>query len=203
MKTLLSFLVFASIAFSAHAQKDNDHRSGILAVTVGAAANYYYGQGNHNFGKFESERVNWQLNAMLGLTIGRDKHDHRTILGAFGSFGLNNANTISNIFADQEYITTATSQSSNNNNYTLEGGLLIAELLRISTGVGQQVFNDQIIASKNGINFDATSLKYNSTTVGFNFNAGPVGIVLNCNFNYGKDYTKTIINPSAGLNLRL
>ncbi len=202
MKTFLSFLVFTSIVFSAHAQKDNDNRRGALAVSVGAAANYYYGQGNRNFGKFETERVNWQLNGMLGITIVRDKGDRRTIIGAFGSFGLNNANTISNIFADQDYITTATRQSSNNNAYSLEGGLLIAELFRISTGIGQQVFDKQSIASKNGINFDATSLKFNSTTVGFNFNAGPVGIVLNCNFNYGKDYTNTIINPSAGLNLR-
>ncbi|MEJ7587991.1 MAG: hypothetical protein WKI04_10570 [Ferruginibacter sp.] len=202
MKTLLSFLIFTAIAFSAHAQNDNEHRRGALAVSVGAAANYYYGQGDHNFSKFENERVNWQLNGMLGITIGRDKADRRTVLGAFGSFGLNNANTISNIFADQGYITTATSQSSNNNAYTLEGGLLIADVFRISTGVGQQIFNNQSIASTNGINFDATSLKFNSTTVGFNINVGAVGLLLNCNFNYGKDYVNTIIYPSAGLNFR-
>ncbi|MEP7143993.1 MAG: hypothetical protein ABI707_14020 [Ferruginibacter sp.] len=202
MKTILFILVFTSFAFYSRAQSDNDHHRGALAVSVGAAATYYYGQGNHNFSKFENDRVNWQINGMLGLTIGRDKADRRTIIGAFGSFGLNNANTISNIFADQEYITLATSQSSNNNAYTLEGGLLIAEIFRVSTGVGQQIFDNQSIASKNGINFDATTLKFNSTTVGFNFNVGAVGIVLNCNFNYGKDYVNTIINPSAGLNFR-
>ena len=201
MKTLLSFLLVFSIGISAHAQNEKDRR-GALAVSIGAAANYYYGQGNRNFGKFETERVNWQLDGMLGLALGRDKSNRRTIIGAFGSFGLNNDNTISNIFADQGYITTATSQSSNNNAYTLEAGLFISEIFRISTGVGQQIFNNQAIASTNGIKLNATSLKYNSTTVGFNFYVGTVGLMLNCNFNYGKDYTNTVIIPSAGLNLR-
>jgi len=78
---------------------------------------------------------------------------------------------------------------------------LIGEVFRISTGVGQQVFNKQTIASDNGIQFQATSLKYNSTTVGFNFNISAVAIILNCSFEYGQDYTKTVIVPSAGLML--
>lgn len=201
MKILLLFLVFSLSAFSIQAQSEG--KSSGIAVSIGAAANYYYGQGNRNFDKFENERVNWQINAMLGFTLGRDKNDRRTIIGGFGSFGLNNANTINRIFDDQEYVTLATSQSSNNNAYQVEGGLFIAEMVRISTGLGQQVFNKQVITSREGIDLDATSLKYNSTTVGFNFNAGPVGFVINCNFNYGRDYNKTVIIPSAGLNIRL
>lgn len=200
MKNSITFLAVFLSAFSLKAQSEKKN-SGI-AVSIGAAVNYYYGQGDRNFGKFENERVNWQINGMIGLTLGRDKNDRRTMIGGFGSFGLNNASTVKQIFQDQGYITTATGQSANNNAYQIEGGLLIAEKLRISTGVGQQIFNKQSLASKNGINLAATSLKYNSTTVGLNFNAGLAALVLNFNFNYGQDYSETVINPSVGLNIR-
>ena len=200
MKNSITFLAVFLSAFSLKAQSEKKNTG--IAVSIGAAVNYYYGQGDRNFGKFENERVNWQINGMIGLTLGRDKNDRRTMIGGFGSFGLNNASTVKQIFQDQGYITTATGQSANNNAYQIEGGLLIAEKLRISTGVGQQIFNKQSLASKNGINLAATSLKYNSTTVGLNFNAGLAALVLNFNFNYGQDYSETVINPSVGLNIR-
>jgi len=187
--------------FSVKAQNKNNTRSGI-AVSIGGAANYYYGPGDRNFGKFENDRLNWQLNGMLGLTIARDKNDHRTMLAGFGNFGMNNAKTVEHIFDDQGYITTALNQNSQNNVYQIEGGLLVAEVFRISTGVGQQIFNKQIIASNNGIDIQSTSLKYNSTTVGFNLNVSSVAIIIDCNFNYGKDYSTTVVKPSAGLMLR-
>lgn len=205
MKTYI--LIFALSIFSVYSAKaqnnyknNNSTKSGIV-ISIGAAANYYYGPGNLNFDKYQGDRVNWQANGMLGLTIARDKSDHRTMLAGFGSFGMNNASTVSHILDDQGYVTTALSQNSNNNVYQVEGGLLIGEVFRISTGVGQQVFNKQTIASDNGIQFQATSLKYNSTTVGFNFNVSAVAIIINCNFQYGQDYTKTVVVPSAGLML--
>jgi hypothetical protein len=121
------------------------------------------------------------------------------MIAAFGDYGINNKRTMERIFDDQEYVTLATDQGSSNNFYAIDGGVLIGEILRLSTGVGSQLYNDQTIASSNGINFQSTQLNYYSSTVGFNFNISNVAIILNCNFNYGKDYTKTIIKPSAGL----
>lgn len=204
MKITAILLIVSSLsAFSAKGQNNNNNRSNGIAVSLGASANYYYGPGDRNFGEFEDDRLNYQLNGMLGLTIARDNNYRRTMIAGFGSFGINNAKTIGNIFDDQGYITTALNQNSANNFYQLEGGLLVAEVFRISTGVGQQVFNKQAIASTtDGIELQATSLKYNSTTVGFNFNVSAVAIAINCNFEYGQDYTKTVIVPSAGLMLR-
>lgn len=207
MKKIAFCLIAVTCSFfSAKAQNtDYNNRSSKksgVAVSIGAAANYYYGPGDLNFDKFDNDRLNYQLNAMLGLTIGRDRNDHRTMLAGFGSFGINNASTMENIFSDQGYVTTALDQNSSNNFYQLEGGLLIAEVFRISTGVGQQIFNKQTIASNNGVSLEATSLKYNSTTVGFNFNVAAFAIVINCNFEYGQDFTKTVVVPSAGLMLR-
>lgn len=214
MKNITIFLAATILSvFSVNAQnnRNNDFRnrndnsnnkSNGIAVSLGAAVNYYYGPGDRNFGKFDDDRLNWQINGMLGLTIARDKNDHRTMIAGFGSFGMNNAKTVNHIFDDQGYISLLPDQNSNNNVYQLEGGLLIAEVFRISTGVGQQVFNKQVLVSGNGIQTEATSLKYNSTTVGFNFNVSAVAITINCGFNYGQDYTKTVIVPSAGLMLR-
>ncbi len=208
--TILIFTLFLFSGFTAKAQNNfrnnnqndnNDSKNSGIVISLGAAGNYYYGEGNRKFGKYESARLNWQANGMLGLTIARDKSGHRTMLAGFGSFGMNNGETVNHIFDDQGYVTLAPNQNSNNNVYSIEGGLLIGEVFRISTGVGQQVFNKQTIASDNGIQFQATSLKYNSTTVGFNFNISAVAVILNCSFEYGQDYTKTVIVPSAGLML--
>jgi hypothetical protein len=208
MKNTLLF-IFCIVAISAKAQNGyrnnvdrNDSRSSGIAVSLGAAANYYYGPGNQNFDKYQSDRLNWQINGMLGLTIARSQSGRRTMIAGFGSFGMNNDETVKQIFEDQKYITTATDQNSANNVYNIEGGLLIGEVFRVSTGVGQQIFNKQTLVSDDGVNFETTYLKYNSTTLGFNFNVSAVSVIINCNFQYGQDYTKTVIVPSAGLMLR-
>lgn len=198
MKQLSLLLIILSFAATAtQAQR----KSGI-AVSIGGSANYYYGPGDRNFGSFDDDRLNWQANGMFGLTIARDQNDHRTMIAGFGSFGINNATTMKHIIDDQGFVSTDLSQNSSNNFYQLEAGLLIGEVFRISTGVGQQVFDRQTLASTDEIKTNVTSLKYNSTTVGFNFNVASVAIVINCNFEYGKDFSKTIIVPSAGLMLR-
>ena len=205
MKNITIFLIAAFLSvFSVNAQNNGNgnKKSNGFVISLGAAANYYYGPGDRNFGEYENNRLNWQINGMLGLTIARDKNDRRTMVAGFGSFGINNRQTIKNIFDDQGYVSLATDQSSSNNAYQLEGGLLVAEVFRISTGVGQQIFNSQALISKNGIQTQATSLKYNSTTVGFNFNVSAVAIIINCSFHYGQDYNKTVVVPSAGLMLR-
>ncbi|HEV8084847.1 MAG TPA: hypothetical protein VGP55_16685 [Chitinophagaceae bacterium] len=195
--SLLAILLFSAISVKAQ----NQNQKSAFAVAIGASANYYYGPGDRNFDSFEGNRVNYQLTGMVGLTIARDKNDHRTMVAAFGDYGLNNKKTMERIFDDQGYITTALDQGSSNNFYEVEGGVLLGEILRLSTGVGRQIYNEQTIASSNGIDFQSTQLNYYSSTVGFNFAISNVAIVLNCNFNYGKDYTTTVIKPSAGLTL--
>jgi hypothetical protein len=201
-KLVLSVIVGMISACAMSQNVDNPGGNSALAVELGASVNYYYGQPSRNFDKFENDRVNWQLNGMLGITLARDRQQRRTMIAAFGAFGFNNDVTLTNVLADQKYSTTASGQSSGNNFYQLEGGLIIADVIRISTGAGQQNFTSQNLVSSNGVLLNATSLKYNSTTVGFQFNLGPVVWTINCNFNYGQDYNKTIINPNTGLMLK-
>ncbi len=201
MKTLFLSIICTFIIGSLAAQ--NDKKSSGFVVSLGAAANYYYGPTNRNFDEYESNRVNWQVNGLLGITLTRDKNDRRTMLAGFGNYGINNASTMKHIFEDQGFTTGTAPQSSSNNFYQLEGGVLFAEVLRLSTGVGKQVFNEQAIASSGGgIQLKAKTLRYTSSTVGFNFNIASVAIIVNVNFNYGRDYTNTVIIPSTGLMLR-
>ncbi len=207
-KFILTACVLAVAALSASAQnakdKNDDRSSSGLALAIGGSASYYYGPGSRNFGEFENERVNWQLNGMLGITITRGKSGRRTMLAGFGAYGFNNRNTISQTFADQNYTTLELEQSSSNNFYQYEGGLLIADVLRLSTGMGQQNFDEQTLAKTDlsTVKLNAKYLKYYSSTVGLNLNLGNVTWVINCNFAYGKDYEQTVLTPSTGLMLR-
>lgn len=181
---------------------DNSRNSSGLALSIGGSAVYYYGPGDRNFDKYEDERLNWQLNGMLGITIARDAGGRRTMLAAFGNYGFNNRSTITQIFKDQGYTTLALEQSGNNNFYQYEAGVLISEILRLSTGLGQQNFNEQALVSADGIKLNAAHLEYYSSTAGLNLNLGPVAWTINCNFAYGKDFKKTVLTPSTGLMLR-
>lgn len=196
------FIVLTSQAGLAQTKDPTKDRSSGLALSVGAAATYYYGQSSRNFDKFEDDRVNWQLNGLLGITVARDKGGRRTMLTAFGAYGFNNGKTISRLFADQQYVTAVLNQSSSNNFYQLEAGIIIAEVLRISSGVGQQNFNEQALVSSSGIKPNAKFLKYYSSTAGLNLNLGSIAWIINCNFAYGKDFNRTVLTPSTGLMLR-
>jgi len=136
---------------------------------------------------------------MLGYTIARDRLEKRTIIAVFGNYGFNNNHTINQIFQDQDYVTNTSEQSTVNNYFLLEGGLLIGEIFRISTGVGQQNFDNQVLVDKNGISDTKKLFKYNSTTVGFRYSFGKVTWVIDCNFASGDDFDNTLILPSTGL----
>lgn len=181
-----------------NAQENNS----ALTIGLGASANYYYGPANSNFDQFDNDMLNGQIDGMLGLALGSAKQGKRTLLAVFGSFGLNNRTTMRQIFDDQKYVTAALNQNKQNSFYHVEGGLLLGGLFRVSTGVGQQFFDDQTLISADGVQFDAGNLKYYSSTAGFYFDISTVAINVNVNFAYGKDFNKTVLTPSAGLMFR-
>jgi hypothetical protein len=210
-KVLLALCSIAYSALIATAQdannkdcncKNNANNNSGLALAVGGSGTYYYGPSGRNFDKFEDSRVNWQLDGMLGITVARSKSGRRTMLAAFGDYGFNNRATITQLLADQNYVSTALKQSGSNNYYQYEGGFLIAEVLRISTGLGRQNFTTQTLASTDSLRLNATHLQYYSSTVGLNINLGSIAWVLNCNFAYGKEFKHTVLTPSTGLMLR-
>ena len=123
-------------------------------------------------------------------------------MGVFGNYGINNAKTIIKIINYQGYTISAASQSSANNYYQLEGGFLIAEIFRLSVGIGQQNFDSQTLISSSGASNKEKLFKYNSATVGFRFNFGNASWLIDGNIASGKDYNTTVITPSTGLMFR-
>ncbi|MBX5439437.1 MAG: hypothetical protein IRZ29_07845, partial [Thermoflavifilum sp.] len=161
--------------------------------------NYYYGLPNENIGSFDQDRINWEINGLVGITLARNQKDKRTMLAAFGTLGFNNAQTTSKLIQDQKYTSSSTKQSHINNYYQLEGGLIIDEILRISTGVGQQNFQTQTLTSSDGVQTQKNHLTYQVTTIGFQLDLGKVWWTIDCHIAYQKDFTNTIIIPKTGL----
>ena len=105
---------------------------------------------------------------------------------------------------DQGYVSTLlTNQSRTNSFYRLEGGVVLGEILRLSTGVGEQMFDEQTLTSGGNIMLNATRLEYYSSTAGFQFNISNLSVLFNVNFAYGKDFDRTVMTPSAGILFRL
>lgn len=188
-------------------QAQDNNKSGLLVIGLGGSANYYYGPTSRNFNSFEMDRVNGQVDGMVGLRLRRNKSGNGTLLGVFGTYGLVNRSTLNQIFQDQNYITSPlVNQSRTNSFYRIEGGVVLGEILRLSTGVGEQMFDQQTLASGSNvtdIRTNATSLQYYSSTAGFQFNISNVALMVNVNFAYGKDYNTTVVTPSAGILFRL
>lgn len=178
--------------------------NGLLSVGLGGSVNYYYGPTGRNFNNFDMERVNGQVDGMLAVRLRRNEAGRGTLLGVFGTYGLVNRTTINQIFEDQGYVSSlATPQSRTNSFYRLEGGVVLGEILRLSTGVGEQMFDQQTLTSGGDVMVNATSLRHYSSTAGFLFNINDVSLGVNVNFAYGQDFNTTVITPSVGLMFRL
>jgi hypothetical protein len=170
-----------------------------LAVGLGGSVNYYYGQANQNIGSFDQDRLNWEINGLVGVTLARNATGKRTLLAVTGTLGFLNAFSMQQLLKDQDYTTSAPSQSHLNNYYLLEGGIIINEILRISTGVGQQNFNNQTLVSGNGSTWQTSHMQFQVTTIGLQFNVGHVWWMFNCHVLYGKDFSHTALVPQTGL----
>lgn len=174
-------------------------RTSGLAVGLGGTVNYYYGQADQNIGAFDQDRINWEINGLAGVTLARNAAGKRTLLALTGTLGFLNAFSMQQLLKDQGYTTSASSQSHINNYYLLEGGIIINEILRISTGVGQQNFSNQTLTDANGSVMQTSHIQFQVTTIGLQFNIGNAWWMFNCHVMYGKDFSHTIIVPQTGL----
>lgn len=174
-----------------------------LRVQLGGAVNYYLGPGNQSFNNFSENNLNWQLDGLVGLKLAEGRDRRKTYIGAYGSAGFLNRTTVAALIQDQGLtLSNEAAQNRYNLNYQWEVGILIAEMLRVSTGSGTQYFQNQPIADGTGISADRDHLNYYSSTAGVQLKLGVVAWTINCNILYGKDLEKTVIRPSTGLMLK-
>lgn len=194
MKTIFKIVLLSwfLISYASGYAQDNEsskaqQKSGIV-LHLGPSINYFQGQQSGSYDEFNRKRINFQLNAFLGYQSARGNGGNS--IGVFGTAGYTNAFTLDEIIAIQEIFVNNLENSSYNTFYQVEAGMIVSNVLRLSTGIGSQDYST--------INREE-SLDYLSSTAGFMINFGNIMWSLDANFNYGWDYSHTIVKYSTGL----
>lgn len=184
-------VLFSSASFFSYAQEQglsvqNQPRTGIV-LHLGPSINYFQGQQSDSYEEFNSKRINFQLNAFLGYT---SMSGNGNSIGIFGTGGYSNKFTLDEILSIQNINVVDLESSSYNTFYQIEGGMIVSNILRLSTGFGSQDYS-----APSG----DESIDYLSSTAGLMINFGNVMWNMDANFNYGLDYSHSIIKFSTGL----
>lgn len=191
MKTLYT-IVFFFVASALFAQAENlqtcpQNQSGFVFL-MGPSVNYFQGGELTSTDKFDADMINYQLNGFIGYNSPRSKA--KNSLGVFGAGGYTNKATFNKIKTVQELTTDELVINKYYAFYQIEAGMIIGNVLRLSTGLGKQEF--QTVSGSD-------SFSYFSSTAGLLINFGVVGWNIDVNIQYGRDYPKTAIRFVSGL----
>jgi hypothetical protein len=201
--TLLTFLLLLALGYGqgfaqkkpsvspSSVSKASDATRG-FTLHLGPSVTYYQGKSSGSFDSFETDRVSWQINGMLGYGFNRNNSGKSNILGVFATGGYTTQGIFDQMLTDQELEVTNLRDSKYYNFYQAEAGMIIAEVLRLSTGVGMQQFKTTESTEER--------FYYLSSTVGLSFGlTGSINWVIDANFLHGRDFNHTVIRGSTGL----
>lgn len=166
--------------------------SGKISLMIAGGINYMHGAINDDPG-LDSDLANWQGEVMLGYSYVTSKGGGST-LGVFGRVGNTSSDGLDKLNSDA-LINESLVADEQNLYYNIEGGVIIAEVLRISTGMGFQEYQSQTS--------DMNRAAYYSTTAGLHIGSKNFKLMIDANFMYGRDLQETIIRPNIGLGIRL
>ncbi len=187
----ISLIILMAGSYTGWAQQStpqkNDNKPGLMML-IGPSAYYFQGSPNDNIDNFTSKRIAYQLNGFLGYSTAK-KHGGNA-LGIFGTAGYTNERIFNDMLALQDMTTDDLVINKFFVFYQAEAGIIIANVLRFSTGVGKQKFTT--------VTGD-DELNYLSTTAGLLINLGPVMWNIDANFNYGRDLPNTSLKIATGL----
>ncbi|MBL7870746.1 MAG: hypothetical protein JNM78_03970 [Cyclobacteriaceae bacterium] len=165
-----------------------------FTLHLGPSVTYYQGGSTRSFDTFETDRLSWQVNGMLGYGFNKNNANRSNILGIFGTGGYTTQRVLNQMLTDQSLVVADLATSKYYNFYQVEGGMLIAEILRLSTGVGVQHYATTSTGDE--------QLYYVSSTAGLSFALGSsVNWVFDVNFIHGRDFNNTVIRASTGLSI--
>lgn len=196
-------IIFISIIYVLQPSLVKGQENRLLRFEIGGGGQYYYGQPDKAFDNFKNSYLNYQINSSLGIALG--KNAKTSTLSAFGQMNFINAQTMSSLLTDQSYLNTNTiNEASINPAYVVEGGLRLAGILRLSTGVGRQYFEKRtLLNQKNNQTININYLNFYSSTVGLLIGGEKVNFYLDTSFLYGKDFNHTVIIPHLGLSFQI
>lgn len=191
----MRFYFLVIILFSgviAIAQKQKKEPRVVSVMQLGGAATYFLGS-QTDVVTYQKEKLGWQVDALLGLAFKPKPKAARNVLAAFGTYGAMSPSSLSTLFTNQN-LSISLSDRQSFEYYQLEGGVLIGEVLRISTGGGYQ----QLINSDE----EKQNIYYMSSTAGFHINLGTVDWVINCNVLHGREFTTSVFRLTTGLMIK-
>ena len=185
MKIIVLFIV-SNILFLLPGYSQN---SG-LTFSFGPSLTIYGGKSNSGF-SYSSERRSYQLNGQFGYISTRGGANRGNMLGIFGAAGSTKSEMIALMEFDGANVDGEINMDNTfNEYYTIEGGMIIARVLRLSAGFGQQYYTYDI--DKKG------TIEYFSGTIGIAIGLGVVDWVINANLLAGKDMNHNALRYSTG-----
>ncbi|MDP4271997.1 MAG: hypothetical protein Q8909_18025 [Bacteroidota bacterium] len=164
---------------------------GGITLFMGPSFSYFQGESSDNLDSFDGKRLNAQLNGFIGYTSKLNVRSNS--IGVFATGGYTNKATFDELTLIQNNVPNNLERKDYNSFYQIEAGMLIKDILRLSTGIGRQNFS---------LGNDDGHFNYYSSTAGLLVNLGSIYWNLDANFNYGNDYSKTVIKISTGIMLR-
>lgn len=161
-----------------------------FTIILGPSVNVYVGKNIDQF-NYSKEKLSWQFNGQLGYISTRGGTNRGSMLGIYASVGSTNPNMI-NLLKDGGATLAGEVDIDKKFNefYTLEAGMTILKILRLSGGLGQQhyTYNDN----------QRETLQYFSGTLGLSLSLGSVNWVIDLNMMSGKDLTVNVFRASTG-----
>jgi hypothetical protein len=160
-----------------------------LIFLLGPALNYHFGPKGSSK-EYSNSKISWQVDGQLGVISTRHNTNRGNFLGVFGSFGTLSSETLQAL-ADQAGRSIAIKEKQFNQFYSVEGGMIIFNFVRISGGLGRQFYEETTST--------VSSVNYFSLTGGLNFNFGAVNLGLNANLLTGNDLAQNQLRFSTGI----
>ncbi|MCU0357932.1 MAG: hypothetical protein MUE95_10155 [Cyclobacteriaceae bacterium] len=140
---------------------------------------------------YNENLLSWQIDSQLGFISTRNQTNRGNMLMAFGNVGAANNAMLQEIMQSSIYAEKVTADRSFNPYYSIEGGMIIFKLLRISGGAGRQYFT---LAEDETL----SCLKYFTGTAGLNFDFGAVNLGINATMLTGRELEQSLIRLNMG-----
>jgi hypothetical protein len=170
-------------------KKEKKIRDHGLILLLGPALNYHYGPKGGDTA-YNNNKISFQVDGQFGFLSTRHNTTRGNFLGVFGSFGTISSDVLQQV-ADHAGTEISIKQKQFNQFYSLEGGMIVFNFIRLSGGIGRQFYED--------ITNNLSSIQYFSLTSGLNFNFGAVNLGLNANWLTGGDLVENQLRFSAGI----
>jgi hypothetical protein len=165
--SLLLFIIFLPFILLSQEDADRDKkekkvRDHGLILLLGPALNYHYGPKGGDTA-YNKNNISFQMDGQFGILSTRHNTTRGNFLGVFGSFGSISSDVMQEV-ANHAGTDIVFKQKQFNQFYSLEGGMIVFNFIRLSGGIGRQFYED--IAN------NLSLIKYFSLTGGLNFNFG-------------------------------